>query len=102
MTAMVLRRFAALAAMILVSSFADGAAHFAHPDINPTTMAVPATGTSGPASLYPSTIEVTAPQGPNFQTHISVQLIGVPHPCPRELAVLLVHNGADAYPLLYN
>ena len=31
-----------------------------------------------------------------------MQLIGVTHPCPRELAVLLVHNGTDAYPLMYN
>jgi hypothetical protein len=82
-----------------ISVFAYGVAHA---NINSTRMAVPATGTSGPASLYPSTINVKAPQGRDFKTHITVQLIGVTHPCPRELAVLLVHNGVDAYPLLYN
>jgi subtilisin-like proprotein convertase family protein len=95
---MLIRRWtAALAAVFSV--FACGVAHA---EINPTPMAVPAIGTSGPASLYPSTIEVRAPQGPNFKTQVTVQLLSVTHPCPRELAVLLVHNGVDAYPLMYN
>jgi subtilisin-like proprotein convertase family protein len=98
MTDMVFRRWTAgLAAIIIL--FVSGVAHA---DTNPTPMAVPAIGTSGPASLYPSTLQVTAPQGPNFTTHVRVDLIGVTHPCPRELAVLLVHNGVDAYPLMYN
>jgi subtilisin-like proprotein convertase family protein len=98
MTDIAIRRLAATAAAI-ISLFAYGVAHA---DINPTSMAVPAIGTSGPASLYPSTIEVTAPQGLNSMTHVRVDLIGVTHPCPRELAVLLVHNGTEAYPLMHN
>jgi subtilisin-like proprotein convertase family protein len=98
MTDTIFRRLTA-AVVAIISLFVYGVAHA---DINPTSMAVPAIGTSGPASLYPSTIEVRSPQGPNFKDHVIVQLIGVTHPCPRELAVLLVHNGTDAYPLMYN
>jgi Proprotein convertase P-domain len=87
------------ALVAVISLFACGVAQA---DINAASLAVPAIGTSGPASLYPSTIDVTAPQGPNHRAHVTVQLTGVTDPCPRELAVLLVHNGVDAYPLMHN
>lgn len=98
MTDIVIQRWTAAFAVI-ISLFASGVAHA---DINSTPMAVPAIGTSGPASLYPSNIEVRARQGADFKEHVTIALIGVTHPCPRELAVLLVHNGVDAYPLMYN
>ena len=82
---LIIRRWtAAVAAVFSVFSYG-----VAHAELNPKPMAVPAIGTSGPASLYPSTLEVRSPQGPNFKDHIIVQLIGVTHPCPKELAVVL-------------
>jgi subtilisin-like proprotein convertase family protein len=97
MNRLIRRWTVALAAVISLCAYG-----VANAELNPNPMAVPAIGTSGPASLYPSSIELKSPHGPNFKTHVQVHLIGVTHPCPRELALLLVHNGTDAYPLMYN
>jgi hypothetical protein len=77
-------------------------ASLAYADTNPTPIAVPLIGTQGKASLYPSTINVVARGGLAQTGNVAVALHGVTHPCPEELAVLLVHNDTDAFLLMNN
>ena len=70
-------------------------------DVNRTPIAIPLIGTEVTASPYPSSITVNAVEGPAQVGQISVTLHAVTHPCPSELAVLLVH-GADKWLLMNN
>jgi hypothetical protein len=92
----VLKR-AAIAAVCLVAAAADSRA-----ETNPQPIAIPAIGTQGTASPYPSRIVVNSLGGPTHTGQISVTLHGVTHPCIEELAILLVHNGGTGYRLLNN
>jgi hypothetical protein len=76
-------------------------ADVARADTNQAPIAVPLIGTQGPASLYPSTINVVARGGQGQTGRVKVALHGVTHPCPEELAIQLVHNG-QAYMLMAN
>jgi subtilisin-like proprotein convertase family protein len=67
-------------------------ANYASADVNQTPIAVPLLGDQGAGSPYPSRIHVTARGGPTQRSKISVILHAVTHPCPEELAVLLVHG----------
>jgi subtilisin-like proprotein convertase family protein len=69
-------------------------------DTNPQPIAVPLIGDAGIASPYPSTITIAAPSGPTHMTVPTVVLQHVTHPCPKDLAVLLVHNDTDKYLLM--
>jgi subtilisin-like proprotein convertase family protein len=73
----------------------------ARADHNPTPIAVPLLGTQGTAGPYGSSIQIVARGGPNATGSVGVRLFGVTHPCPEDLAVLLVH-GADKHLLLSN
>ena len=63
---------------------------------------IPLLGTSGPSSAYPSTLTVVNRAGQGKGSWINVVLHHVTHPCPEELAVLLVHNDVDAFLLMSN
>jgi hypothetical protein len=67
-------------------------------DTNPTPIAVPLLelGVTGPqpGSPYPSMIDVVARGGPAQTSDVIVTLHKVTHPCPEDLAVLLVHGSA--------
>jgi hypothetical protein len=78
----------------MVSVLLVGGATAARADVNRTPMAVPLIGTQGAAGPYPTTINVVAPGGPGYASPVNVRLWGVTHPCPRDLAILLVHNNA--------
>lgn len=67
-------------------------------DLRP--IAVPRIGTQGPASTYPATLNVTSVGGPMHRSWVGVELHAVTHPCPEDLAVLLVHNDTDKYLLM--
>ena len=67
-----------------------------------TPIAVPLIGTQGVAGPYPSRQVVTARGGTGQTGHIAIRLYGVTHPCPEELAILLVHNGTDKFLLMSN
>lgn len=71
-------------------------------ETNAQSIAVPLIGTSGIASPYPSTIEINAPGGPGQTGFVWVTLHNVTHPCPEDLAVLLVHNDSAKYLLMAN
>ena len=66
-------------------------------DTNAASIAVPIVGTQGAGAAYPSTITVAA-RGGAAHTSDDTRLVlhAVTHPCPEELAVLLVH-GAQKY-----
>jgi hypothetical protein len=68
------------------------AARDASADTNPASIAVPILGTQGPGAAYPSTITVAARGGAAHTSEVSIVLHAVTHPCPEELAVLLVHG----------
>src|SRR4029453_7164409 len=87
-TGFMMQRFLHVGAAALVAVVSLFSATTSNAEINPAPIAVPATGTSGMAPMYPSAITVKAPQGALYRGGISVQLIGVTHPCPRELALL--------------
>lgn len=70
-------------------------------DVNRTPIAIPLIGTEITASPYPSSITLNPVEGPAQTGQISVTLHGVTHPCPQEIAVLLVH-GADKWLLMNN
>jgi subtilisin-like proprotein convertase family protein len=74
----------------------------ARADTNQKSIAVPLIGTQGKASLYPSTINLTAHGGLGQTGQVLVALHGVTHPCPEELAILLVHNNAESFLLMSN
>jgi subtilisin-like proprotein convertase family protein len=88
---------AAIAAVCLIAAAADGRA-----ETNPQPIAIPAIGTQGAATPYPSRIVVNALSGPGQVGDIAVTLHAVTHPCLEDLAVLVVHNSTDAYLLLSN
>jgi subtilisin-like proprotein convertase family protein len=90
-------RRAALAAVCLIAAAADSRA-----ETNPRPIAIPAIGTQGAATPYPTRIVVNSLGGPAHTGDISVTLHGVTHPCIEDLAVLLVHNETDAYLMLSN
>jgi subtilisin-like proprotein convertase family protein len=69
-------------------------------DVNQTPIAVPLIGDQGAGSPYPSTIHVTARGGPTQTAQPYIILHAVTHPCPEDLAVLLVHNGTEKYLLM--
>jgi hypothetical protein len=78
----------------------------ARADTNPTPIAVPLLNANlpdQPGSPYPSTINIVAPGGPN-QTfgRAFITLHRITHPCPEDLAILLVHNNTDKYVLMSN
>ena len=84
---------------ILTAAASLTGAGTSHADINRTPIAIPLIGTEVTASPYPSSITITPAEGPAQTGQISVTLHGVTHPCPEELAVLLVH-GADKWLLM--
>jgi hypothetical protein len=92
----VLKR-AAIAVLCSIAAAAEGRA-----ETNPQPIAIPAIGTEGAATPYPSRVVVNSLGGPTHTAQISVTLHGVTHPCINELAVLLVHNGTHGYRLLSN
>jgi subtilisin-like proprotein convertase family protein len=88
---------AAIVAACLIAAAADSRA-----ETNPHPIAIPAIGTQGAATPYPSRIVVNSLGGPAHTGDIAVTLHGVTHPCLQDLAVLVVHNNTDAYLLLSN
>jgi hypothetical protein len=64
----------------------------AYADTIPTSIAVPRLGDAGVAEPYPSSLIVRAPGGPNEAGLVNITLHAVTHPCPEDLAVLLVHD----------
>ena len=88
-------RVALVTAMCVLS-----AAIQARADVNHQSIAVPLIGTSGVGSPYPSTITVTARGGPTQASAIRIILHAVTHPCPEDLAVLLVKNNTSKYLLM--
>jgi subtilisin-like proprotein convertase family protein len=72
-----------------------------HADLNRTPIAIPLIGTDITASPYPSSITIDPVEGPAQVGQISVTLHAVTHPCPAELAVVLVH-GTDKWLLMNN
>ena len=71
-------------------------------DTNTASIAVPILGTQGKGAAYPSTITVTARGGPaHTSDDTRITLHAVTHPCPEELAVLLVH-GSQKYLVMSN
>jgi subtilisin-like proprotein convertase family protein len=78
----------------------------AQADWNRTPIAVPLVNADAPGpspgSPFPSSLTIVSPGGPTaVSTYIEVRLHAVTHPCPEDLAVLLVH-GADKYLLMSN
>lgn len=55
---------------------------------NATNINIPASGSSGPASIFPSTIAVSGTTG--SVSKVTVTLLGLSHPMPDDLDVLLV------------
>jgi subtilisin-like proprotein convertase family protein len=76
--------------------------HHARADTNATSIAVPLIGTQGTAAPYPSRQVVTARPGPATLATVRLALHGVTHPCPEDLAILLVRNGTEKYLLMSN
>ena len=74
----------------------------ARADTFPTPIAVPRIGTQGQASVYPATLNVVALGGQAQTSELHVMLHNVTHPCPEDLAVLLVHNDTDKFLLMSN
>jgi subtilisin-like proprotein convertase family protein len=85
-----LRRLFSVVAVLV--AFAGANAGVAFADVNQTPIAVPLLGDQGVGSPYPSRIHVTARGGPNKLSGFTVILHAVTHPCPKDLAVLLVHG----------
>jgi hypothetical protein len=67
-----------------------------------TPIAVPLIGTQGPAGAYPSRQVIAARGGPSQTGQVRISLYNVTHPCPDELAVLLVRNNTEKYLLMSN
>jgi subtilisin-like proprotein convertase family protein len=78
------------------------AARPAQAETNPTPIAVPLVNANNPqpGAPYPSSLDVIARGGPDQQATVYIVLHAVTHPCPEDLAVLLVHNGVDKYLLM--
>ena len=69
-------------------------------ETNTQPIAVPLIGESGVASPYPSVITVAAPGGPTQKGVPWVVLQHITYACPKDLAILLVHNDTDKYLLM--
>ena len=67
-----------------------------------TRIAVPLIGTQGVAAPYPSRQVVTARNGPATAASVIIILHRVTHPCPEDLAVLLVRNDTEKFLLMSN
>jgi subtilisin-like proprotein convertase family protein len=94
---------ASIAPIALIALIAWGSAGgVAYADTDWRPIAVPRVGTEGPASRYPSTLNVVAPGGPSHRSWVGVELHAVTHPCPEDLAVLLVHDDTDKFLLMSN
>ena len=76
-------------------------ARAARADVNTASIAVPLLGTQGAAAPYPSSQTVVARGGATHTSIVRIVLRQVTHPCPEDLAVLLVH-GAEKYLLMSN
>jgi subtilisin-like proprotein convertase family protein len=72
----------------------------ARADTNRSSIAVPVTGTQGVAAPYPSRLVVDARTGLGAQATFQIVLHGVTHPCPEDLAILLVRNATDKFLLM--
>src|SRR5690349_15338675 len=86
---------------LLTAAALQAAAGTSAAEVNRTPIAIPLIGTEITASPYPSSITVNPVEGPAQIGQISVTLHGVTHPCPSEIAVLLVH-GDDKWLLMNN
>ncbi|MGD9946336.1 MAG: hypothetical protein AB7S98_24205 [Burkholderiaceae bacterium] len=75
-------------ALLGMSGAASGAGGRTEAFCNTTPIAIPVSGTSGPASVYPST--VTGTGMPPSVTKLTVQLIGLSHTFPGDLDIMLV------------
>jgi subtilisin-like proprotein convertase family protein len=80
----------------------------ARAETNPTPIAVPLLNANltdpQPGSPYPSTFEITEPRIGPGQRFLSTTIVlhAVTHPCPEDLALLLVHNNTEKYLLMSN
>jgi subtilisin-like proprotein convertase family protein len=90
---------APIALIALSALMGTGGVAYAEHDQRP--IAVPRLGTEGPASRYPSTLNAVPPGGPSHRSSVGIELHAVTHPCPEDLAILLVHN-TDKYLLMSN
>jgi subtilisin-like proprotein convertase family protein len=88
-----------LASLVMLVSAGRGVAYAEH-DQRP--IAIPRIGTEGPASVYPATLNVVAPGGSMHRSWVGIELHAVTHPCPEDLAILLVHNDTDKYLIMSN
>jgi subtilisin-like proprotein convertase family protein len=66
------------------------------------SIAVPLTGTQGVAAPYPSRMVVTARSGLQTTGPVGLLLHSVTHPCPEDLAILLVRNNTEKFLVLSN
>ncbi len=91
---------------LLVAAIAAGVSGTLLPsaraDTLPTPIAVPLIGTQGVAAPYPSRQVVTPRIGPGASLAVRIVLHAVTHPCPEDLAVLLVRNNSEKYLLMSN
>ena len=91
---------------ILAAAIALGLSWTAPPlawaDTNTTAIAVPLIGTQGVAAPYPSRQIVSARIGAGATAQIRIALHSVTHPCPEDLAILLVRNDTEKYLLMSN
>src|SRR6476659_8072181 len=87
-----------LMAILLVSA----AAGVAGADVNQAPIAVPLIGDQGAGSPYASRIHVTPRGGPTQSAQPTIVIQKITHPCPQELAILLVHNNSQKYLLMSN
>jgi hypothetical protein len=76
--------------------------HPAAADTLPTPIAVPLLGTQGIGAPYPSRQIIAARGGPALTEAVRVTLHAVTHPCPEDLAILLVRNNTDKFLLMSN
>ena len=90
------------AACLTAACLTIAAAGAAYAETNAQSIAVPAFRTQGVASVYPSTIVVHARGGPTQTGVVTAALHRVTHPCPEELAILLVRNGTEKFLLMSN
>jgi subtilisin-like proprotein convertase family protein len=74
----------------------------ARADTQVASIAVPLTGTQGIAAPYPSRMVVTARSGLQTTGPVGIMLHSVSHPCPEDLAILLVRNNTEKFLVLSN
>ena len=90
-------RLTVMSSVLLLVGFTASAA-----DTLSTPIAVPLIGTQGPAGAYPSRQVVAARGGAGHTGQVIIRLLAVTHPCPEDLAILLVRNNTDKFLLLSN